>query len=146
MRNFHIRKCIGNFSNFISVSSESNVIIKNWNSLVFMWCNVIYMEITIGRVNSHYYPMLVEVITLEALRHERSLASRVVIFIVTLKRSLWSIKHRVKYVVSCCDDKPFFWLMLKHPHNRNYCFLTTWYARVMNFPNSTLHISCEHFL
>lgn len=104
------------------------------------------MEITIGRVNSHFCPMLVEVITLEALRQERSPASRVVIFIVTLKRSLRSIKHRVKYVVSCYDDRPFFKLMLKHPHNRIIIVFLDNLIRACNDFPILLYTFLKHFL
>lgn len=74
-----------------------------------------------------------EVITLEALRHEHSAASRVVIFIVTLERSLRSIKHRIKCVMSCCDDRPFFRLMLKHPRARDYYYSSIWYRAYNEF-------------
>jgi len=48
---------------------------------------------------------------------------RVVIFIVTLKRSLRSIKDRVRCVMSCCNDRPSLELMLKHRHTHNYSLI-----------------------
>lgn len=62
-----------------------------------------------------------EVTGLKTLRHVHSPTSRVVIFIVTLKPSLRSIKHHVKCVMLYCDDRFFFRLMLKYL--RDYCFV-----------------------
>lgn len=93
------------------------------------------MHIVTVRSHAREFALLpdVEVITLEALRHEHSAASRVVIFIVTLERSLRSIKHRIKCVMSCCDDRPFFGLMLKYPRARDYYYSSIRYRAYNEF-------------
>lgn len=67
------------------------------------------MRIATGHVNfTTLLSDIEEVTDLEALRHEHSPTSRVVIFIVTLKPSLRSIKHHVKCVMLRRDDRLFF--------------------------------------
>lgn len=78
------------------------------------------MRVTIGHSSFAILFDVEKITELETLRHEHLPTSRVVIFIVTLKPSLRSIKHHVKCVMLYCDDRPLFRLMLKYLCN--YCF------------------------